>query len=203
MDSHQKQQLDAFGMLETHLRQITPPAAARLKDRLGDYLAFRSDTAAFLQSHFNAVCTRACYESQMSACCQRDGIIVYFADVAVNMLVASAAQMAAIIERLAQPHRGAKCLYLSERGCLWTVKPIVCEMFLCDPARDRVFGENPDLHRQWEALEWRRKGFTWPDRPVLFDRIEAYFLEAGLDSPLMYFHKSPGLLRVKRHAERP
>ena len=38
---------------------------------------------------------------------------------------------------------------------------------------------------------------TWPDRPVLFDELEKLFIKEGYDSPLMYCHKSPGLLRLK------
>jgi hypothetical protein len=33
--------------------------------------------------------------------------------------------------------------------------------------------------------------------------LEALFIEAGFDSPLMYLHRSPGLLRLKaRHCLR-
>jgi hypothetical protein len=73
-------------------------------------------------------------------------------------------------------------------------------MFLCDPAKARVFGNRPDLQTEWADFEWQRKGFTWPDRPVLFDMLEAYFISAGCSSSLMYLHQSPGLLRVKQRA---
>jgi hypothetical protein len=39
--------------------------------------------------------------------------------------------------------------------------------------------------------------YTWPSRPVLFDKLEELFIQEGFDSPIMYFHHSPGLLRLK------
>jgi hypothetical protein len=35
---------------------------------------------------------------------------------------------------------------------------------------------------------------------VLFDELEAFFIERQCRSSLMYFHNSPGLLRVKAGA---
>ena len=71
-------------------------------------------------------------------------------------------------------------------------------MFLCDRAKDTVFGSRPELKDRWDALARERKRFTWPDRPVLFDDLERTFMDAGCTSSLMYLHNSPGLLRVKK-----
>jgi hypothetical protein len=71
-------------------------------------------------------------------------------------------------------------------------------MFLCDQAKKTVLETDDQLKLEWEKLRKKEKDFTWPDKPVLFDEIEEIFINAGLDSPLMYFHKSPGLLRVKK-----
>jgi hypothetical protein len=73
-------------------------------------------------------------------------------------------------------------------------------MFLCDHAKQQVIGKNLLLKKEWELIEQKRKQFTWPDQPVVFDALEEHFLEAGYESPLMYLHNSPGLLRVKRKA---
>jgi hypothetical protein len=51
-------------------------------------------------------------------------------------------------------------------------------------------------------LKQREKHFRWPDRPVLFDDLEKYFMAAGYSSPLMYLNNSPGLLRVKELARK-
>ena len=60
-----------------------------------------------------------------------------------------------------------------------------------------VLEADQDLLAEWERLCRREKRYTWPTRPVLFDELEALCIEAGLKSPLMYFHRSPGLLRLK------
>jgi hypothetical protein len=83
------------------------------------------------------------------------------------------------------------------------VRPIVCAMFLCDAAREAILEPNPSLRKAWDALERRRKSFTWPDRSVLFDRIEGMYRSSGHRSSLMHCHESPGLLRIKRRAGLP
>jgi hypothetical protein len=146
------------------------------------------------------VCNRTCYENSKSACCSKEGIITFFADMVVNVLESSEPQIAALLFRLQTKNTGMKCIYLGDGGCMWQVKPIVCEMFLCDAAKREVFSGQIELKNQWEALKVREKSFTWPDRPVLFDQLEKIFITAGYDSPLMYLHNSPGLLRIKRQS---
>ena len=200
MTSYRNEQRDGYRRVLEHLEQMGIDGQRKLLAEAAPYLEFRKRTAVFLQDHFAGICTQSCYESRRSACCSRDGIVTFFADLVVNALVSEAPAMARLFDRLARPHQGFKCLYLSADGCLWQVKPIVCEMFLCDPAQSRVFDEKPDLKQAWAALVMEKKRYTWPDRPVLFDRIEAVFRDAGIDSPLMYLHNSPGLLRVKQQA---
>jgi hypothetical protein len=70
-------------------------------------------------------------------------------------------------------------------------------MFLCGEAINRAFEDDPEALKQWEAYNEIRKSFTWPDQPVLFEKLESYFIEKGYHSSLMYIHNSPGLLRIK------
>ncbi len=168
--------------------------------RLSAYFAFRKDVDDFLATHFSEICNRSCYRNRLSACCSREGIVTFFADVVINVLESTADEIDALKAVLQEPEPGFKCVYLGECGCIWRVKPIVCEMFLCDRARQTVLQAASNLAAQWAALEADRKRFTWPDRPVLFDDLEAVFIRAGCRSPLMYMHNSPGLLRVKRKA---
>jgi hypothetical protein len=144
-----------------------------------------------------------CYQNQNSACCSRDGIITFFADMVINTLYSDDPALDRMALRLKDPHRGIKCLYLNAHGCVWAIKPVVCQMFLCDRAQHKIFSQHPQARDQWETLTRKRRNFTWPDRPVLFDAIESIFLAAGCTSPLMYFHNSPGLLRVKQNAGAP
>ncbi|MGD9244161.1 MAG: hypothetical protein PVH36_04470, partial [Desulfobacterales bacterium] len=107
----------------------------------------------------------------------------------------------ALLATLQKPNTGFKCIYLGNNGCMWRVKPIVCEMFLCEQAKKEVFGEKAWTEDAWNELKQRKKLYTWPDRPVLFDDLERYFMDAGYSSPLMYLHNSPGLLRIKKQAK--
>jgi len=59
-------------------------------------------------------------------------------------------------------------------------------------------GRREDLEHRWQKLQRQEKSFTKPDRPVLFDDLERFFIERGYESPLMFFHHSPGLLRLKK-----
>jgi hypothetical protein len=73
-------------------------------------------------------------------------------------------------------------------------------MFLCDQAQQRVFEAQTDLQSRWEQFKQDKQRFTWPDRRVLFDDLESFFIQRGCTSALMYLHNSPGLLRVKKQA---
>jgi len=143
-----------------------------------------------------------CYQDHYSACCNREGIITFFADVVINLLMSKDEDVGRLLGALDSPRAAEKCVYLGKAGCLWRVKPIVCEMFLCKRARNAVFSDAPDALKAWGVLKQREKGYTWPDRAVLFDELEAYFMEKGCDSSLMYCHNSPGMLRVKALARK-
>ena len=200
MNSYQKEQSDALDMVRSLLSTFSPEERQKLESNVADYLGFREEVASFLATHFSGVCTQKCYQSRLSACCTREGIITFFADVVVNALMSQDREIDLLLEVLKKPNNGFKCIYLGEKGCLWRLKPIVCEMFLCEHAKKEVFSENRQLEHKWDELKQREKLYTWPDRRVVFDTLESYFIEAGYSSSLMYMHNSPGLLRVKRKA---
>jgi len=202
MNSYHKEQIDALMMVKRHLDRLLTLELQALNASVAEYLAFRREVDDFLVHHFGEICTQTCYQSRMSACCSREGIITFFADIVVNLLVSAHSDFDKLLAVLSQPNDGFKCVYLAENGCLWRLKPIVCQMYLCDRSKDQMFGQNSTLKTRWIALEQKRKGFTWPDRPVLFDDLESYFMKAGCRSPLMYLHNSPGLLRVKQTARK-
>lgn len=202
MNDYQLEHRETFSIVQTYLSDLSAPEKERLKAMISDYLSFREQVNAFLNEYFGNICTRKCYESRLSACCSREGIIAFFADVAVNVLMSSNEDIALLFAVLQKPNTGFKCVYLGEKGCLWQIKPVVCEMFLCDTAEAEVFGKKPEGRAKWEELKKRKQHYLWPDRPVLFDMLEQYFIDAGYSSPLMYFHNSPGLLRVKQMGSR-
>lgn len=202
MSAYQQEQFETLNMIRKRLSCLPAPEIAKLKAMISDYLEFRRETEIFLKDRFGELCTIQCYQNDLSACCSRDGIITFFADMIINILMSDAEEISRLLEVLTRPDYGFKCVYLGENGCLWKIKPIVCEMFLCDSAQDTVFEQYPEYKEEWERLKQHQKSFTWPDRPVLFDILEEYFLDLGCSSPLMYLHNSPGLLKIKLDSQR-
>jgi len=199
MNAYHQEQIEAIVMVHKHL-ESHPSVRRDLLALAADYLSFRAEVDSFLSTHFSKVCTQTCYQNRLSACCSREGIITFFADIVVNVLASDSQEIENLISILRQSNTGFKCVYLTENGCRWKVKPIVCEMFLCDRATETILAQNPKLKGEWDLIEEKRKQYTWPDRPVLFDKLEKHFLDAGYRSALMYLHNSPGLLRVKQKA---
>lgn len=200
MSSYQKEQAETLNMVYRHLKTISVQKRQRLLSQISDYLLFRDTVDAFLGEHFENICTQKCYQGNLSACCSRESIITFFGDVVVNVLVSNETEINALAMVLKKRNDGFKCIYLGDHGCMWRIKPIICEMFLCDPAKASVFKEKPLTNKLWIELKEREKHYRWPDRPVLFDDLEKYFMAVGYSSPLMYLNNSPGLLRVKELA---
>ena len=200
MNDYQQEQLDALRTARDGLACIKHSELDDLKRSSGDYLRFRQSVDQFLTRHFSGICTRICYESQTSACCSKDGIITFFADTAINALHAAPGELDQMEAALNRDNRGHRCIYLTADGCMWTIRPVVCAMFLCDRAMDTAFTADPGARLVWEDLRRQEKSFKWPDRPVLFDHIEQVFMAMGYRSSLMHLNLSPGLLRVKQRA---
>ena len=200
MTPYQKEQAEGLSMVKKHLESFSETEKKELKALVADYLTYRKTVGTFLSDHFRAVCTRKCFMSRLSACCSRDGIITFFADMVINVLISENVQLRDLEAVLQKSHEGYKCVYLGKTGCLWRIKPIVCEMFICDAAKESVFRKDASARKEWESLNRQKKRYTWPDRPVLFDGLERYFIDAGYASSLMYLNNSPGLLRVKKQA---
>jgi len=196
--SYQEEQSETLSLIVRHLEEPYSRIRYELRDKIGDYLAFRKEVDDFHSRHLGDVCTMKCYKSRLSACCSKEGIITFFADVVINVVMSDPGDIKILNAALEKQNDGFKCVYLGEKGCMWKIKPIVCEMFICDTAKKQTLHGSPKLMKEWDALKKKEKIFTWPDRPVLFDEIEIYFIAAGWYSPLMYMHNSPGLLRVKK-----
>jgi hypothetical protein len=191
---------EALLMVRQHLAGLHLSQLRRLKKRIRAYLGFREAVASFQKTHFADLCSEKCFTNYTSACCGREGIITFFADVVVNVLLSTQEEIDVLLDILDTDTGGLNCVYLNNAGCLWRVKPIVCEMFLCEHAKNLVLDDNKALQSQWETFRQRERRYTWPTRAVLFDEVEDYFIGAGFDSPLMYLHRSPGLLDLKaRH----
>jgi hypothetical protein len=201
MSDYQKEQAESLAIVRKHLRSSNSKEKETLIETASEYFSFRKKVDSFLLQYFGKICNLKCYQSRLSACCGREGIITFFADMVINALVCSEQELDKLDAALSMNNKNeTTCVYLGDEGCLWKVKPIVCEMFLCDAAMKEIFEEFPEAALTWKQLKQREKHFKWPDKPVLFDYLEEVFLAAGYCSPLMYLHNSPGLLRIKKQA---
>jgi len=172
----------------------------RLRISMEPYLEFRQLVGEFFDTHFRPLCKKLCFDTDLSGCCGFESIITFFADHVINLAHSSEGRIHALISALERPNLSRRCVYLGASGCLWKVSPISCAMFLCARAKETVFETGPEIRDEWNNLLLQEKRFTWPDKPVLFDELESFFLKRGVDSPQMLFHRSPGLLRIKSKA---
>ncbi len=200
MDAYQNEQLLALSQSMDYLNALSGTQLGVLKSEIARYLEFRNQVEQFLSSHCSRFCTRSCYTSKTSACCSKNGVITFWADVLVNACASEKYQLSALSASIRTPTFDQKCIFLDTQGCRWQVRPLVCAMFLCDPVQDEVLADNVEVQTQWRALNAQAKSFRWPDRPVLFDLLEQRCMAAGIQSPLMYLNNSPGLLHVKKEA---
>ena len=199
VSEYNRDQLDALKTVKTFIKSISSSERGAIKNKIKPYLEFRSKVSSFHEENLSDICTAKCFLSGESACCNRDGIATFFSDIVVNIFCSGPDSMDHMEKRLLEKGNN-KCVYLAEKGCLWQYKPIICEMFLCEHAKINLGVRGDSVLKKWNQFKEEEKNFTWPDKPVLFDELETLFIEKGFDSPLMYFHKSPGLLRVKSKA---
>jgi len=97
-------------MVRRYLAQISEAQRETLKEGLTDYLIFRDAVDAFQENYFRDICNRKCYQSKLSACCSRDGIIIFFAEVIINALMADPAALEYLQDVLTHPHEGFKMI---------------------------------------------------------------------------------------------
>ena len=200
MNEYQQEQWSALNQIVGTMASIEALTSAALCHDIDVYLQFRAQMEGFLNQHFGQFCNQACFERQRSACCSKDGIITFWADHVINAKCSDNLQLEGLRSAIRRPLREDKCIYLGNSGCLWKVRPLGCAMFLCDAVQRDVFKDQPSNERIWLDFLQSAKTYRWPDRPVLFDRLEQLFMAAGCHSTLMYLNTSPGLLRVKRKA---
>lgn len=199
MNDYQQEQWDALKLTQKMLSSLTHNELEQLKNRIHPYLDFRNKVDRFLQIHFADHCSQSCYANRRSACCSKDGIVTFWADVVINTLNSSSSVLLDLEHALINPLYDHKCTYLAANGCCWQVRPLMCVMFLCDDVQASVFQtEHNHLKQQWQTFIDVAKQFRWPDRPVLFDWLETYFMKRGARCSLMYINTTPGLLRIKQ-----
>jgi hypothetical protein len=200
LSEYNQDQLISLRALPRACAGMSPAEMERLRALAQPYLRFREAVDTFCVRHFDLFCRGRCFETALSACCGFESIFTFFGDHAINFLFSPPEALSHMDSVLSRPNRSTRCVYLGAGGCLWNVRPISCAMFFCTEAREKVFETSPEAAKLWEELREREKEFTYPVKPVLFDELEATFMRLGVESPHLYFHRSPGLLRVKAKA---
>lgn len=194
---YNRDQLQSFRIIERTCRRMPDSDRENLSRAIQPYLHFRTRLAEFQALTFVPHCRATCYDTALSACCGFESIFTFFADQVITTIESSPADMEAVFRVLSRPNETRNCVYLGENGCLWKVPPVSCAMFLCDGIRKEILEPRPEAAQTWNQFREEEKEYTHPVRPVLFDSVESLFIRLGADSPHMYFHKSPGLLRLK------
>lgn len=182
------------------LSGLTSGEIRTLRAMIHPYLGFRREIDAYYQLYFEPLCKPRCFETRLSGCCGFESIITFFADHVISLLESSREQSEVLLSSLNRPNVTERCVYLGPHGCLWKVPPVSCAMFLCAPSKEIVFETHPEAESLWTDHQLAEKRFTWPNQPVLFDALERFFMERGCDTPHLFFHRSPGLLRAKAMA---
>lgn len=182
------------------LSNLTAEEVRALRAMVHPYLAFRREVDAYYRSYFKPTCETRCFDTRLSACCGFESIITFFADHVISLLESTREQADLLLSVLNRPNVTERCIYLGAYGCLWKVPPISCAMFLCAPSKEVVFDTHPEVESLWGDHQIGEKRFTCPSQPVLFDELEEFFMERGCDTPHLFFHRSPGLLRAKAMA---
>ena len=199
LNEYQKEQWTALNQIKECV-DARGPIGSELVDEIRSYLEFREGLDSFSDRHFRNHCSRACFKNQVSACCSKDGIVTFWADHVINASASGIGCIDDLLAAIRAPQHSDKCIYLGTNGCLWRIRPLGCALFLCDGVQKEVLDARPSVKEAWDEYRNRARGFRWPDRPVLFDRLEQAFMAVGCRSPLMYINTSPGLRRVKQKA---
>ncbi len=194
---YNRDQLNSLIIVRDFINNQPTSTVEHIKEISIPYINYRAGVKTFHDKYLSDICTVKCFEENKSACCNREGIATFFADLVINAVYTDEPELDRMKKVLSREMTGNKCVYLTEKGCLWKYKPIVCEMFLCDHAKKALKEKGEPLHKKWNDLRQEERKYTWPDKPVLFDEIEKIFIAEKFESPLMYFHKSPGLLKIK------
>ncbi|MGV8074026.1 MAG: hypothetical protein AB2L11_05675 [Syntrophobacteraceae bacterium] len=201
LSDYNRDQLITIKAIQQACEKLSRVEIEELKKLLEGYLRFRNELEEYHVRYLKCICRASCFETGLSSCCSFESIITFFADHVINYLFSTSEEIAAVIEVLVNSQDSGKCVYLGGNGCVLKVRPVTCAMFLCGRAKQEISDSNPGAEACYEELLDQEKEYTWPTKPVLFNDLETYFMRLGVESPHLYFHRSPGLIRLKEEYE--
>jgi hypothetical protein len=200
VSDYNREQWASLHALRTALLGLSESELQTLRTTSEKYLQFREDLDCFQLRVFGPQCKNVCYDTGLSACCGFESIFTFFADHVINCLYSTMEDIEGLLCLIEKPNLTSRCVYLGKTGCLWKIRPISCAMFVCEDAKKSAFLKDPSSESAWMQFTAMEKEFSLPIKPVLFDDLESQFMRLGLQSPHMYYHQSPGLIRVKKKA---
>jgi hypothetical protein len=100
MRGYNGEQWEALLMVQRYLEGLPDSEIERLRASVGPYLQFRSEVSQFQKKFLSEICTQACFTTRQSACCNRDGIATFFADLVINALFSSTVSHLGFVGRL-------------------------------------------------------------------------------------------------------
>ena len=92
MSEYNRDQWEALLMVQHYFEGLPASETRRLQATVGPYLEFRSEVSGFQKEVLSEICTQACFTTRQSACCNRDGIATFFADVVMKEMEAAIAK---------------------------------------------------------------------------------------------------------------
>ena len=197
ISDYNRDQLVSFQAILDIMEKLSREEMEELKIMIRPYLVFRQRLDDYHARYFSGYCRKACFDTGLSACCGFESIITFFADQVITVLSSRPEDLEVLIEKLSWPNDTGKCVYTGPKGCVWKLRPVSCAMFFCHEAKVSVFKSYPEAESLWGMFLEQERDFTWPTKLVVFDQIEKFFLRYGVSSPHLYFHRSPGLLKLK------
>jgi hypothetical protein len=86
VNEYQRERFETLTMVRDLLKSLSAAQTENLKEKMKDYLQFRSFVDDFQFNFFTGACVKSCFENRKSACCSKKGTITFWGDVMINAL---------------------------------------------------------------------------------------------------------------------
>ena len=106
MGEYNRDQWLGLTSIRDALEQMPEAELEALRASLSPYLEFRRDLAVFHTRCFQNYCHKACFETELSACCGFESIITFFADQLITCLLVKKAELDLLVQVLERPAPG-------------------------------------------------------------------------------------------------
>ena len=122
MGDYNQDQVQAITLVRHFLRKASGPTKDRVNSMVHAYLVFIKEVADSQERFFSELCTEKCFTSHTSACCGREGIATFLADVLINAPLSTEKDLDTLLQLLSRDQGGSKCVYFTDQGCARQLK---------------------------------------------------------------------------------